>query len=159
MFEEVAGCWSLQSVNQCKRVGEMSLLVPPVDLFGGNKKQTLGKVLRNYRQEQVEGSLVLKIRPEERSWWLCRKKWIRVKAPSWDAILHKVARPWPVRSLWYPNSRCQPYGHIHFVWSPLETSSTASQRRCFSWLTTFRITVLKPQSLLVLLHLRQKVEC
>ena len=44
----------------------MSFLVPPADLFGDNKKQTLGKVLRNYRQEQVEGSLVLGTRPEQK---------------------------------------------------------------------------------------------
>jgi hypothetical protein len=67
MFQEVAGCWSLQSVYQCKRTGGISFLVPPEDLFGDNKKQTLGKVLRNYRQEQVEGSLVLGTRPEQRS--------------------------------------------------------------------------------------------
>ena len=65
MFQEVAGCRSLQSVNQCKRVCGISFLVPPVDLFGDNKKQTLGKVLRNYRQEQVEDSLVLGTRPDE----------------------------------------------------------------------------------------------
>jgi hypothetical protein len=66
MFQEVAGAWSLQSVNQLKRAGEILFFVPPADLFGDNKKQTLGKVLRNYRQEQVEGSLVSGTKPEER---------------------------------------------------------------------------------------------
>ena len=66
VFQEVTGCRSLQSVYQCKRSGGISCLVPPADLFGDNKKQILGKVLRNYRQEQVEGSLVLETRPEQK---------------------------------------------------------------------------------------------
>ena len=64
MFQEIASCRSLAiTVNQCKGVGGSPFFVPPSDLFGDNKKQTLGKVLRNYRQEQVEGSLVLGTKP------------------------------------------------------------------------------------------------